>query len=623
MSYIISGLNIKNVFEYDPALSYSQYDIIDYQFVTGISVYPGYDGFGIKPALWFNNDNLSSFALDTQSNISGWLNLVSGSGNLYQLDSDAVESKKRPYVDFNEQYINIDKGQYLTGTGFVCTGKTIMMVVDCETPSSPNSTVDIFQVGDTFDSSNNAYIQFKSLYTSTGPASSVILSSNGASSTVAAKSKLFNSKNIITVTASGDPAYGYSDYAFLRLNGILAASTADLELDGFWNKNKFKLGNASNNAKIKYYEFLCFTGVLTDTQLDYYEKYFYEKYFDSNRLYFAKKDVPTGKNYAPIFNVGQNYWTQDIDELFTLSYGSSVNFSAKLSALQFGDGYKSNTINNVNPLHVTFDLNYDGLTDKQAKCLMSYFENTPETKNKSNYEGYKGVEMDLFTPYKKNAELYFKNINHTTPYNNIHNIKIQAESLYDSILDYRGMLVQLDEDNIKTYPKDSSFSKITYNDVFYFNSSDLNKKGYYFYTGSNYNSDTQNIIISSDNSPTGVNSYFTKNFYFKGDIDYGSDSEIRIVKNELKNSTVEYEKDGINYNLLQFTVNFKKRSTQEARALLKFLDDKAGYKIFKYTLPQPYNKEINVYCPEWNHTYNFYDNHDISVKFIEFKNPST
>ena len=31
------------------------------------------------------------------------------------------------------------------------------------------------------------------------------------------------------------------------------------------------------------------------------------------------------------------------------------------------------------------------------------------------------------------------------------------------------------------------------------------------------------------------------------------------------------------------------------------------------------NNTINVYCPEWNHTYKFYNNHDISVKFLEFK----
>ena len=89
----------------------------------------------------------------------------------------------------------------------------------------------------------------------------------------------------------------------------------------------------------------------------------------------------------------------------------------------------------------------------------------------------------------------------------------------------------------------------------------------------------------------------------------------------MKNSTIEYSKDGINYNNLEFTVSFNKRTNQEARAILKYLDDKAGFKIFSYTLPQPYNKTISVYCPEWNHTYNFNNNNDISVKFIEFENP--
>ena len=90
----------------------------------------------------------------------------------------------------------------------------------------------------------------------------------------------------------------------------------------------------------------------------------------------------------------------------------------------------------------------------------------------------------------------------------------------------------------------------------------------------------------------------------------------------MKNSTIEYSKDGINYNILEFSISFNRRTNQEARAILKFLDDKAGFKIFSYTLPQPYNKTISVYCPEWNHTYNCSNNNDISVKFIESKNPA-
>lgn len=620
MSYIISGLNIKNISEYDPLLSYSKYDIVDFQLNNGISVYPGYEGFGIKPAAWFNNDYLSSFNLDSNFNVTGWLNLVSGSGSLYQSDTD---NSRKPYVDFNEQYIKLNGKQFLTGTGFKASNQTIMMVVEWENnnPLTPYKNQYIFRMSKDNvlnDVDNQGLIAFSGLNNDTNY---ICIDGTG----IPVVSDVVNKKNIITVTRNS------SDSLCVRQNGYVITGSRTPNRLG-WQSGMVILGDDQNTIKnaIKYYELIYFTGVLNETQLDYYEKYLYEKYFDNTRLYFAKDDVPVGENYSPISNTGQNYWTQDIDDIFTLSYGSSVNFSAKLSALQFGDGYRSNTVNNINPLNISLSLNYDGLTDSQAKCLIAYFENTPETSNKSNYESFKGVTMDLFTPYKKDAEVYFKTIQHSTPYKNINNIKIQAESLRDSILDYKGVLVQLDENYIKTYPKSSYFKSITYNDVFYYENNNFSLRGYYFYTGSNYNSigssgpsgpsGPQEIFITPDNSPTGANSYFTKDFYFKGDIDYGFDSSLRLVKNDLKNSTIEYEKDGINYNTLEFSVNFKKRSTREARAILKFLDDKAGYKIFKYTLPQPYNKQINVYCPEWNHTYNFYDNHDISVKFIEFKN---
>ena len=366
-----------------------------------------------------------------------------------------------------------------------------------------------------------------------------------------------------------------------------------------------------------------FSGALSETEIDYYEKYLYEKYFNNTKLYFAKQNVPAGEQYAPITYTGKQYWTQDIDELLRMSYGSSVSFSSNLSSLEMGDGYRSNVAKNVNTLQTKFKINYEGLTDAQAKCLLAFFENTPENNNKSLYEGFKGVNIDLFNPYKNNAELYFKTASHTTPYNDINNISIEAESFYDSSLDYKGMLIQLDEIFIKTY--NDTVYDIKYNDVFYYPSEAFNTRGYYFYTGSGYSQSSSGpsgpLIIPAQNSPTGNNSWFTNEFYFKGDIDYGIDSNVRLVVNDLKNSTIEYEKDGINYNLLEFNVSFAKRSNDEARALLKFLDDKAGFKIFEYTLPQPYNKKINVYCPEWSHTYNFYNNNDINIKLIETKAP--
>ena len=84
-------------------------------------------------------------------------------------------------------------------------------------------------------------------------------------------------------------------------------------------------------------------------------------------------------------------------------------------------------------------------------------------------------------------------------------------------------------------------------------------------------------------------------------------------------TSVAYEQDGINKNILDLSLSFTNRSDKEAFAILKFLDDKCGFKLFEFTLPEPYNKRLTFYCPEWSHTYKFKDNHDVNVKFLEFK----
>lgn len=607
MSAILSGLNIKNIYEYDGTQSYSKYDIIDYQLVTGISVYPAYTGFGNTGlTTWFNNDFLNSFVTDSRFNVTGWLNSVSGSGNLIQISDD---ENTKPFVDFNEYYLNIYGDQFLSGSGFASNSRTFITLVDVSEIRLPTDSRKIFQFCSSYGESSGKFIVSG---VSNSGAAKILLDTQQYN----AIGPLYDTKNIFTIVQDSN-----SNSIKVRQNGYEIGTYSSFHSN--WKSGVLIIGDNPQTSGVKYYELIHFTGVLSETQIDYYEKYLYEKYFDNTRLYFAKNNVPAGEQYSPITFSGRLYWTQDIDELFKLSYGSSVNFSSNLSTLEMGDGYRSNVAKNVNTLQTTFQLNFDGLTDTQAKCLITYFENTPEAQNKSLYEGFKGVNIDLFNPYKNNAELYFKTISHTTPYNNINNIKINAESLYDSSLDYKGMLVQLDEVFIKTY--NSTVYDINYNDVFYYGSDSFNLRGYYYYTGSGYNQGSSGVtgplIIGPNNSPTGADSWFTKDFYFKGDIDYGIDSEIRLVVNDQKNSTIEYEKDGINYNLMQFNVVFNKRSNKEARALLKFLDEKAGFKIFEYILPQPYNKTINVYCPEWSHTYNFYDNNDINIKLIEVKSP--
>jgi phage-related protein len=607
MSSIISGLNIKNIYEYDSTLSYNKFDVVDYELVTGISVYPSYTGLGNSGLIaWFNNDYLEDFNTDGSFNITGWKNKVVGSGDLIQLSSDA---NVRPDIQFDQNYITLKDLEFLSGTGFDYTNRTFFLAVDVIEPEKKVEQK-IIKFG-----TDVSLGSLKINGNNTESSASVLLDADS----FYAVSPIYNHKNIFTIIQNST-----ASTLTIRQNGFNIGQAASY--DSQWNSNYFELGNNPKNSGIKYYDLFYFSGILSETEIDYYEKYFFEKYFsDYEGLFFAKKNVPVGEAYSPITYTGKNYWTRDIDDLFKLSYGSSVNFSAKLSPLTMGDGYRTNTANNVNTLNATFNLNYDGLTDTQSKCLIAYFENTPEAPVKSLYEGFKAVDIDLFTPYKLNAQVYFKSIDHNSTYNNINKITINTESLFDSSLDYKGMFVVLDEKNIKTYTNYVDY--LLTNDVFYFNSDSYLERGYYFYTGVNLNPPSSStgpsskIYIAPNNSPTGINSWFTKDFYFKGDLEYEVNENIRLLSNDMKNSTIEYSKDGINYNVLELNVGFKKRTTQEARAILKFLDDKAGFKTFKYTLPQPYNKIIDVYCPEWNHTYNFENNHDISVKFIEFKNP--
>lgn len=601
MSYIISGLNIQNISEYDPSQQYLQYDIVDFQLITGRSVYPSYTGLGNTGlAFWFNNDLLEDFQTDSNFLVTGWVNKVQLSGNLYQDDPDIT---KRPYVDFNENYINVNSNQFLTGTGFNLSSQTLFLCFNAAPSAANNDSVNLLQIDKELNFSNSGYLKISG-EDKLGSAKIWLDDSSHN-----ARCSIYNTPNIITLVQNPFPSSGPANIK-IRQNGFEIGQYNNFYSG--WMSGFLSLSGNSNSQGVAYYDLFSFSGALSETEINYYEKYLFEKYFTNGGLYFAKQNVPVSEAYSPITYTGQSYWTQDIDDLFSLNYGSNASFSAKLSALNFGDGYKTNVSRNINSLNASFNLEYDGLTDKQAKALITFFENTPEAPVKSLYEGYRGVNINLFSPYKQNAELYFLDINHSTPYNNINKISIAAESLFESSLNYKGMFVELDEKNIRTYS--DTLSNFTYNDVVYFESSDFNKRGYYFYTGADTTS-----RISPTNNPTGANSYFTKDFYFKTDIDYNITEKIRVITNELNGSTKQYVKDGINYNILEFDLSFTKRSNKEALAILKFLDDKAGFKTFNYTLQQPYNKTITVYCPEWNHTYNFYDNNNISVKFIEFK----
>lgn len=604
MSAIISGFNVGGITEYDYTNTYSEYDIVDFQLTNGASYYPNYIGFGqAEPTFWYNNDKLEDFYLDSDGFITGWVNKTVGSGNLV---NTFVPTTTKSEIDFSKNYVSFFKNQMLSGSGFEATGRTTFLAYNVrEVELNRAQTIIKFGTGNvgtgTFriSGANNQHPG------GSGPSGSFFWVDNEPFQAI---STAYGATNIVTLVQGASAIK-------VRQNGVEIGTLASY--NNFWKSGEIQVGGNDKTEGIDIYEMVHFTGEMVNSDVEHYEKYLFERYVPTKGIYFASQNVPAGVAYSPITYTGQSYWTQDIDDLFFLTYECSANFSSKLSILEFGDGYKTNTVNAVNPLNSTFNLKYDGLTDKQAKSLVAFFENAKNRENVSIYEGFAPIQMSLFEPYSTDAEVYLTEIQHNTNYTNINSVSITAEAFNGSLLNYKGINIPLDGRKIRTYtPTTSSFS---YNDVFYYESDNFADRGYYFYTGAEIKS-SDLIVLDLDNSPTGANSYFTRDFYFKSDIDYSVGSTTRLITNDFKNSTREFETDGINSNNPTLEFSFSKRTLQEARAILKYLDDKAGYKVFNFTTPQPYNKTIKVYCPEWSHSYSFYNNHTINVKFIEFKN---
>lgn len=115
-----------------------------------------------------------------------------------------------------------------------------------------------------------------------------------------------------------------------------------------------------------------------------------------------------------------------------------------------------------------------------------------------------------------------------------------------------------------------------------------------------------------------------KDFKFVPSYVFSVDHNPEIKKAGIdRNYDPEY-KSGVNANN-NFILNlvFEQRSEKEAVEIMLFFERHLGYKSFQVALPDPYSKQGKqrfFYCPRWEHTYVYKDNHTISANFIECVN---
>jgi len=302
---------------------------------------------------------------------------------------------------------------------------------------------------------------------------------------------------------------------------------------------------------------------------------FYDR---TSNILLATGDVITGLIYNPV-------------------YGSRVSFTSRTNQYETQNGYYNLIPMSINNVDAKFELRFD-LDQSGAQKLTNFIENK------------KGSILFPFT----DASSFYKTVSGVCDnyaINHINNYHYEVATSFEvnqapMLLNWSGMSfvnkVAQPWSGAKTYAKyETIYSGVSQNKLDNF---------YYCATGHTSSS-------SSIDGPTGSSTKWTQAFFFEPDIGLQNDVQIKIIKTEFKNSFVQRGVTRKNLAPVNLTLKFTNLPTIEAKSIMHFLENKAGYRRFLYNPPSVYNKPKVYYCPSWSHTLKFYDSHDIDVTLIE------
>lgn len=360
-----------------------------------------------------------------------------------------------------------------------------------------------------------------------------------------------------------------------------------------------------------------------------YDIVFFSGYTESNTEYFpavsghyyytgVTSQVASSSN-SPSTN--NSNWTQ---KLFSeSSYGASVVFENRSYDITFGDGYYNIQNKSENSLRVQFNLQFNKRSDKEIRALSHLLEDS-FNKGEKPSGSYTGIYWTPFAPYNQEHEFYIEDFDRSFDYPNVNNLSVGLSREDQSTLDWQGYYIPFDQtrgffEEGQTY----SLHDIVYLSGNSFDEEEniiingaykIHQSGWYYYTG---DSET---TATADNGPIGDNSLWTKDtFYFNLNQGLSIKHAPRYTKHTVQNDYFIRVKDGLNINLLNMEFTLQGRTNKEAKAIVHFLEHKLGGQQFNFTPPRPYDKNnLAFFCPKWTHSYNFNENNDVGVNFIEF-----
>ena len=161
-------------------------------------------------------------------------------------------------------------------------------------------------------------------------------------------------------------------------------------------------------------------------------------------------------------------------------------------------------------------------------------------------------------------------------------------------------------------------SPVTYN-KYGIASGDANRYYYSLIDNNQGNNPISNLSTRWDGYLTSNGNYIP-DFFWKPSYTTVSQASPRIIRIRYGNGYEKRIPDGFNTNLMTLQVSFENRKEPEAVSILHFLQQMNGQTAFIFNMPSVYNKSTfntRFVCPNWETTYNFYQNYTIRATLEE------
>jgi phage-related protein len=326
----------------------------------------------------------------------------------------------------------------------------------------------------------------------------------------------------------------------------------------------------------------------------------------------------------------QSSWSKDLF-FFDADYGSTVNLKANNYKYEYGNGYYTLQPKGINALSFQANLQFKNRTNREANAIIHFLENhqgqhekdTPSLNLKYS-QGISGFRWDgnaTFHPYDspeiQSKAFYCQEFSHSLNFENSNDINVK-------LVNYDTSILRKSDGLFLKRPEDYSVSgEYGLNDIVFETG---NHQYYYCHSGDGFDTASGLDPVAMNSEWSRESGYFkeintgfwTRDFFWEPSVGLTVSQNPRMNNLMLDGAYNQVYRDGINESLLNLDLQFNNRSDEEAYGILHFLEQHYGSIPFQFSAPAPYEVKKNFVCQEWNHAYNFKDNHSISAKFEEF-----